>query len=72
METIVNNNEIQDEVQAPITIRNFRSSPDVENFYRFIYENNLRDEAAVLLKTVLNFTRKDLKRPGRKPKKLLH
>lgn len=30
-------------------IRSFRSNVDVENFYRFVHENNLRREAKMLL-----------------------
>lgn len=34
-------------------IKNFKSSQEVVNFYRFIHDNNLRAEAHVLVKTVL-------------------
>lgn len=30
-------------------IRNFRAQPEVENFYRFLKENDLREEAIELL-----------------------
>ncbi len=35
------------------TIKNFKNSSDVENFYRFIHENNLRGEAQKLVEVVL-------------------
>ena len=34
-------------------LKNFRSSPDVENFYRFIYENDLRIEALQILDSTM-------------------
>ena len=36
-----------------ITIRNFRKSPEVENFYRFISDNDLRREAVMMLEGVM-------------------
>ncbi len=33
--------------------KNFRSHPDIENFFRFIYENDLREEALVILEDVI-------------------
>ncbi len=33
-------------------VKNFRELPDIENFYRFIYENDLRREAKLLLEAV--------------------
>lgn len=35
-------------------IKLFKSSQEVENFYRYIHDNNLRAEAHVLIKTVLD------------------
>jgi hypothetical protein len=35
-----------------ITIKNFRKSPEVENFYRFICENDLRREACMVLERI--------------------
>lgn len=34
-------------------IKNFKASSEVENFYRYIADNNLRAEAFELMKTVL-------------------
>lgn len=34
-------------------IKNFKASSEVENFYRYIADNNLRAEAYILMKTVL-------------------
>jgi len=32
--------------------KNFRQLPDIENFYRFVYENDLRREAKILLESI--------------------
>ena len=48
------------------TIRNFRSSADVENFYRFVNENSLRREAKMILEAIYARLTKDVKR---KPKR---
>lgn len=33
----------------PMSPKKFRESPELEGFYRFIYENDLRKEAAVII-----------------------
>ncbi|MEK7692337.1 MAG: hypothetical protein AAB425_15085 [Bdellovibrionota bacterium] len=35
------------------SFKNFRHHPDMENFYRFIFENDLRHEAKAILDTML-------------------
>lgn len=37
--------EIGAEATATAAPKNFRNHPDIENFFRFIYENDLREEA---------------------------
>lgn len=47
--------------------KNFRELPDIENFYRFIYENDLRRETKMLLETLWTAyikRRKQLKKAG--------
>ena len=34
------------------SFKNFRHHPDMENFYRFIYENDLRHEALAIIDTM--------------------
>jgi hypothetical protein len=34
------------------TIRQFKASSDVENFYRYVHENNFRQEAKAMLQAV--------------------
>jgi hypothetical protein len=36
------------------SFKNFRHHPDMENFYRFIYENDLRHEALAIIDTIQN------------------
>jgi len=38
----------------PMTIKNFRSNGDIENFYRYIHENGLRREAYMLMEYALS------------------
>ncbi len=34
------------------SFKNFRHHPDMENFYRFIYENDLRHEALAIIDVI--------------------
>ncbi len=47
--------EIQQEEgkEGTRTLRNFRSAPDIEHFYRFLHENDLRREAKMILDRVV-------------------
>ena len=36
-----------------MTIKNFRSNGDIENFYRYIHDNGLRREANMLMEYAL-------------------
>lgn len=46
---------------VPTSIKKFRQSPEIEGFYRFIYENDLQKEAFEILDRIVT---------GRKQKKL--
>lgn len=37
-----------------MTLKNFRSNGDIENFYRYIHENGLRREAYMLMDYALS------------------
>ena len=53
--------------------KNFRNSPDVENFYRFIHENDLRKEAKLIFEKLhaqIKMQDKKAKRSRRKKKTL--
>lgn len=48
----VDSNTKTEEKAAPaevMTIKNFRSNGDIENFYRYIHDNGLRREAFMLM-----------------------
>lgn len=45
-----------DFVQAeslPSSIKKFRQSPEIEGFYRFVYENDLQQEAYAIISNIL-------------------
>lgn len=52
--------------KSKVEFRTIKSSSDIVNFYRFIYENSLRDEANKLLAYVINATKPKRKRRKRK------
>lgn len=37
----------------PSSIKKFRQSPEIEGFYRFIYENDLQREACEILEQII-------------------
>jgi hypothetical protein len=45
--------EKKEEVKE-ITAKGFRANADIEVFYRFVHENNLREEARVLLQAIVD------------------
>ena len=65
---ITNDSAAQAEKLSPL--KNVRANPDVENFYRFIYENNLRKEAKLCLEAVVKALKPAKKTRGRRKKKL--
>ena len=48
----------------PTSTKKFRQSPEIEGFYRFIYENDLRQEAVVVLDTILARRREEREAAG--------
>ncbi len=51
-----------------MTIKNFRSNGDIENFYRYIHENGLRREAFMLMEYAISKVAKA--RKGKRAKTL--
>jgi hypothetical protein len=47
-------------------IKQFKASGEVESFYQFVHENNLRNEANILIKMVLKTLT-----PAKRKKKML-
>ena len=67
-ETVNTENTGASEKVSPL--KSFRSNPDVENFYRFIYENNLRKEAKTCFEAIVKAIKPPKKTRGRKKKKV--
>lgn len=40
--------------EVPRVVANFRANADIENFYRFLYENDLRREAKTIFAKIQN------------------
>lgn len=55
-------------VETVKPVRNFRNSPDIENFYRFIHENDLRREAKMIFEAINAKVNKTSKRKSRSKK----
>ena len=61
--------------EAPQSVRTYKHSADIENFYRFVYENNLRREAHLSLSTIhsaMTKKKKGRRKKSAKAKKNLH
>ena len=52
MATTTSDNTVSTETAK--ALRNFRNSADIENFYRFVYENELRREARMVFEAIWN------------------
>jgi len=57
--------------EAKPGVRNFRNIPDIENFYRFVYENDLRRETKLVLSLIVRKLNAATKK-AKKSKKNLH
>jgi hypothetical protein len=56
----------------PTSTKKFRQSPEIEGFYRFIFENDLRSEGFDILEKIISRRREDREetvRNARKAKK---
>lgn len=51
----------------PSSVKKFRQSPEMEGFYRFIFENDLQREALVILEGIIQ-ERKEKKAKAASPK----
>ncbi len=57
-----------DNKPVEMTIKNFRSNADIENFYRYIHDNGLRREAFMMMEYAISKITKAKK--GKKSKTL--
>jgi hypothetical protein len=66
--------ETEQIVENPKTPRNFRTAIDIENFYRFVNDNDLRKEAKIMLELISLKVLGQVKRKRKesKSKKNLH
>lgn len=39
--------------ELPSSLKKFRQSPEIEGFYRFLYENELREQALEIIENIL-------------------
>ena len=62
------NEDLTGQSEKVSPLKSFRSNADVENFYRFIYENNLRKEAKSCLESIVKALNPTKKTRGRKKK----
>ena len=57
MSKVENSSAESGQVKVPesvvMTVKNFRSASDIDNFYRYINDNRLRREAKMILDTVV-------------------
>lgn len=51
----------------PSSLKKFRRSPEIEGFYRFIYENDLRVEAGEVLDQIIHRRNHERKLKRKKP-----
>ncbi len=49
----------------PTSMKKFRQSPEIEGFYRFVYENDLQKEASEIMEQIV-FQRKQAKSMAKK------
>jgi hypothetical protein len=64
----INNEEKVAPQPEVMTIKNFRSNGDIENFYRYIHDNGLRREAFMLMEYAISKVAKS--RKGKRSKTL--
>ncbi len=53
----------------PTSLKKFRQSPEIEGFYRFIFENDLRSEGAEILDRIIYQRKLDKEEATKKSKK---
>jgi len=43
---------VDEQVEITRALRNFRNIPEIEQFYRFVYDNNLRRETKMVFEAI--------------------
>ncbi|MBT3234637.1 MAG: hypothetical protein HN353_01660 [Bdellovibrionales bacterium] len=74
MSKVENSSAESGQVKVPesvvMTVKNFRSASDIDNFYRYINDNRLRREAKMILDTVVKAITPPKRR--RRSKRVVH
>ena len=58
--------------KVKLTLKNFKLSPDIQNFYRFICENKLRREARLMMSEISDKLKTKKKKRAKKTKAKVH
>ncbi|EQC45543.1 hypothetical protein [Bacteriovorax sp. Seq25_V] len=58
------------QAEAIKNTKNFRNSADIENFYRFVHENDLRFEAKKVFELIMQAINEKTKKKTRKSRKV--
>lgn len=58
--------ETVEQTEATKVVKSFKSAADIENFYRFVYENDLRREAKMILGAIAAAANQSSKKKRRK------
>ncbi|MCB0420269.1 MAG: hypothetical protein KDD61_04695 [Bdellovibrionales bacterium] len=61
--------EFKQSETLPATAKKFRRSPDIDGFYRFVYENNLQKEAYTILESIAARRKTEKKKAEKAEKK---
>lgn len=59
-------------IESPKTPRNFRSAVDIENFYRFVNDNDLRKEARIMFELIHQKVMGTVKKKRKEKTKKVH
>lgn len=59
-------------IEAPKTPRNFRSAVDIEAFYRFVNDNDLRKEARIMMELIQQKVMGTVKKKRKEKAKKVH
>jgi hypothetical protein len=59
-------------IEAPKTPRNFRSAVDIEAFYRFVNDNDLRKEAKIMFELIQQKVMGTVKKKRKEKAKKVH
>ncbi len=56
----------KEESPVPVAVKKFRKSPELKSFYKFIYENDLRQEAFLVINSLFKSRKNTKRHPAKK------